>query len=65
MTGVLDLSDSRARITEAKGQCGELMNVFMGWMENGGIGVRTVRHPQFAMYLWEVAVTSEPARNLP
>jgi hypothetical protein len=41
------------------------MSVFMGWMESGGIGVRTVRHPQFAMYCWEVAVTTEPAKNLP
>jgi hypothetical protein len=65
MSGVLDLSDSRARIAEAKGQCGELMSVFMGWMESGGIGVRTVRHPQFAMYSWEVAVIAEPVKNLP
>jgi len=64
MTCVLDLSDSRARITEAKAQYGELMSVFMGWMESGGIGVRTIRHPQFAMYRWEVAVTTEPAKNL-
>lgn len=65
MNGVLDLTDSRARIAEAKSQYGELMGAFMGWMEGGGIGVRTVRHPQFAMYLWEVAVTAEPAKNLP
>jgi hypothetical protein len=64
MTGVLDLADSRARIAEAKGQYGELMGVFDGWMANGGIGVRTVRHPHFAMYIWEVAVTTEPAKNL-
>jgi len=64
MTGVLDLSDSRARIAEAKGQHGELMNVFMGWMESGGIGVRIHRHPQFAMYRWEVAVTTDPPKNL-
>jgi hypothetical protein len=49
---------------EAKAQHGVLMNVFMGWMESGGIGVRTVRHPQFAMYRWEVTVTTEPAKNL-
>jgi hypothetical protein len=65
MSGVLDLSDSLARIAEAKVQYCELMNVFMGWMESGGIGVRTVRHPQFAMYRWEVAVSTEPAKNLP
>jgi hypothetical protein len=64
MSGILDLTDSRARITEAKAQHGELMSVFMGWMESGGIGVRTIRHPQFAMYRWEVAVTAEPAKNL-
>ncbi len=64
MTGVLDLSDSRARITEAKAQHGELMSVFMGWMEGGGIALRTIRHPEFALYLWEVAVTAEPKKNL-
>jgi hypothetical protein len=64
MTGVLDLSDSRARIAEAKAQHGELMGVFHGWMEGGGIAVKTVRHPQFAMYVWEVTVTAEPAKNL-
>ncbi len=37
----------------------------MGWMEGGGMGVRTVRHPQFAMYLWEVVVSAEPVKNLP
>jgi hypothetical protein len=65
MSGVLDLTDSRARIAEAKSQYGDLMGVFMGWMEGGGIGVRTARHPLFAMYFWEVAVTSEPTKNLP
>jgi hypothetical protein len=64
MTGVLDLSDSHARIAEAKGQHGELMGVFHGWMESGGIAVKTIRHPQFAMYIWEVAVTTEPAKSL-
>jgi hypothetical protein len=65
MSGVLDLTDSRARIAEAKGQYGELRGVFSGWMESGGISVRSGRHPQFAMYIWEVAVTTEPAKNLP
>ncbi|GAT08070.1 uncharacterized protein RMCN_1203 [Mycolicibacterium novocastrense] len=64
MTGVLDLSDSRTRLAESKAQHGELMSVFLGWMEGGGIGVRTIRDPRFAMYRWEVAVTTEPAKNL-
>jgi hypothetical protein len=64
MSSVLDLGDSRARIAEASTQHGELMDVFMGWMESGGIGIRTIRHPRFAMYHWEVAVTTEPAKNL-
>ena len=34
-------------------------------MESGGIGVRTVRDPVLAMYRWEVAVSAEPAKNLP
>ncbi len=65
MTGVLDLADARVRIAEAKAQHGELMNVFLGWTESGGIVVRTIRHPRFAMYRWEVAVTAEPLKNLP
>ena len=65
MSGVLDLTDPRARLAEAKSQYGELMGVFMGWMEAGGIAVRTVRHPQFAMYLWEVAISAEPVKSLP
>jgi hypothetical protein len=64
MSGVLDLGDSRARIAEASTQHGELMDVFMGWTESGGISVRTIRNPRFAMYHWEVAVTAEPAKNL-
>jgi hypothetical protein len=65
VSGVLDLADSRARIAEARAQCSDLMNVFNGWIEGGGIGVRSRRDPEFAMYLWEVAVTAEPAKNLP
>jgi|GEM_PF-4552684 len=65
MSGVLDLTDSRARIAEAKSQYGELMGVFMGWMEAGGISVRTVRDPLLAMYRWEILVNTEPAKNLP
>ena len=42
MGGVLDLTDSRARIAEAKDQYGELRGVFNGWMEGGTPG--TVPH---------------------
>ncbi len=36
----------------------------MGWMESGGVAVKVHRHPQCATYRWEVAVSTEPAKNL-
>lgn len=64
MTGVLNLSDSRTCLTAAKAQHDELMSVFAGWTDSGGLGLRCIRHPEFALYRWDVVVTAEPPKNL-
>lgn len=65
MSGVLDLTDARAKIDRAKQLHEELAATLTEWQETGGVEAQSRRSLQFVCYIGYVKVNAAPPINLP
>ena len=65
MTGVLDLTDARAKLDRARELHGELVTALNAWVDSGGVEVQSRRSLQFVCYIGYAKVNAPPPINLP
>jgi hypothetical protein len=65
MTGVLDLTDARAKIDRAKELYDELTTALTEWRDSGGVEAQSRPSSQFVCYFGFVKVNTAPPINLP
>jgi hypothetical protein len=64
-TGVLDLTDARAKVERAKELHGELTAALTEWHDSGGVEAQSRRSHQFVCYIGYAKVNAAPPINLP
>jgi hypothetical protein len=65
VTGVLDLSDARAKLGRAKELHGELTTALTQWQDSGGVEAQSRRALHFVCYIGYAKVNAAPPINLP
>jgi hypothetical protein len=65
MTGVLDLTDARAKLDRARELHGELVTALNAWVDSGGVEAQSRRSFQFVCYIGYAKVNAPPPINLP
>jgi hypothetical protein len=64
VTGVLDLTDARAKLDRAKELHGELTAALTQWQDSGGVEAQSRRALQFVCYIGYAKVNTAPPINL-
>lgn len=65
MTGVLNLTDARAKLDRAKELHAELTAALTQWQDTGGVEAQSRRALHFCCYIGYAKVNAEPPINLP
>ncbi len=65
MTGVLNLTDARAKLDRARELHDELVAALNAWVDSGGVEAQSRRSLQFVCYIGYAKVNTSPPINLP